>query len=139
MTDHRVSRPTWTCISDGADWPCEPARQQLVEAYQDRAALATLLGMLMARAADELGVADPTDLYRRFLTWTIDATKLAGSAVVSGTPPWPSCRHVSYGVTSFETSTGLREPAAHNFESRASGVALPGRASRTVRTWTLRP
>jgi hypothetical protein len=70
VSEHRVERPTWRCAVDGTAWPCEPAKRQLTEAYGDSPALAALLGTLMARAADEIGVADPTDLYGRFLAWT---------------------------------------------------------------------
>jgi hypothetical protein len=61
--------------------------------YCDRAVLTALLGKLMARAADELGLADPTDLYRRFLAWTIDVDARCGACgkanhtVVARLPP----------------------------------------------------
>jgi hypothetical protein len=93
VSAHRVERSAWRCAVDGAHWPCQPAKQQLIEAYRDRAVLAALLGKLMARAADELGVADPTDLYRRFLAWTTDVgepCRICGKAnhtVVVGLPP----------------------------------------------------
>lgn len=75
MSTHRATRPAWRCVVDGMDWPCAPAKQQLIEVYDDRAALTALLGSLMARAADDLGVADPTDLYARFLAWTMSPTE----------------------------------------------------------------
>jgi hypothetical protein len=93
VSKHRVEQPTWRCVVDGADWPCEPAKRQLTDAYRDSPALAALLGTLMARAADELGVSDPTDLYGRFLAWTTDpddacrACGRARHAAVAGLPP----------------------------------------------------
>jgi hypothetical protein len=70
-----------------------PPKRQLIEAYGDSPALVALLGTLMARAADELGVADPTDLYGRVLAWTADADEAcrvcgrARHAAVAGLPP----------------------------------------------------
>jgi hypothetical protein len=93
VSEHRVQRPSWRCVVDGTAWPCEPARRQLTEAYGDRSALAALLATLMARAADDLGVADPTDLYGRFLAWTTNADEACRAcgrirhAAVAGLPP----------------------------------------------------
>ncbi len=65
--EHHVQRPGWRCATDGEDWPCASARKLLTGAYTDPTALAVHLGSLMARAAADLGVAKPADLYRRFL------------------------------------------------------------------------
>lgn len=93
MSAHRVARPAWRCAIDGTDWPCAPAKQQLIEGCDDPAAVVTLLCALMSRAADDLGVADPTDLYDRFVAWTISPTEACRAcgrlrhAAAAGLPP----------------------------------------------------
>lgn len=90
---HRVRRPQWTCRVDGAAWPCTPARQALAQqAGAESNRLGVLMSVLMAQAAEELGIADPTRLYRRFVAWTLPCDRAcrvcgrAGHDVLPGVP-----------------------------------------------------
>jgi hypothetical protein len=94
MTAHRADRPLWTCALDRDEWPCLPARAGLVEAYRlDRPLLSAHLAVLMSQAAGDLGLADPTRLYRRFVAWSLERHRAcrvcgrAGHDAVPGAPP----------------------------------------------------
>jgi hypothetical protein len=106
VSRHRADRPTWQCSTCGDHWPCEFACKLLADAYQgsyhgscqrsyqgDRIGLTRHLAQLMAVAAEDLGLADPTRLYRRFLGWTLDPDQRCrvcdrqGHDVLAGVPP----------------------------------------------------
>lgn len=87
---HRVRRPQWTCVADGTDWPCPPAREAMARAFgADSAALSMLMAYLMGLAAAELDQADPARLYRRFLGWLLDADHRCPACGRRGHIPMP--------------------------------------------------
>lgn len=54
------------------DWPCEPARKLITDLRaDDHESLVEQMARLMIWAADDLGLADPINLYKRFLHWTL--------------------------------------------------------------------
>ncbi|MEV4212908.1 flavin reductase [Micromonospora sp. NPDC049662] len=69
--EHLPRRPQWDCLACEQDWPCDPARVRLAEAYGDnRINLAMYVGSLLFVATAELPDADPADLHERFVAWT---------------------------------------------------------------------
>ncbi|SCG48114.1 hypothetical protein GA0070560_105213 [Micromonospora halophytica] len=70
---HMPMRPLWRCRNCGAEWPCQPARLDLLVEYRgNRTALLLYLGALMAEARDQLAQLHPDrapDLHERFLAW----------------------------------------------------------------------
>jgi hypothetical protein len=76
---HKPVRPSWHCSDDNEPWPCALVRKQLGETFLDSEdVLAVHMAWLMAAAARDLGLADPSKLYRRFVRWT------AGDRAVCG-------------------------------------------------------
>jgi hypothetical protein len=70
---HRPVRPSWICCVDGEPWPCDRARKELSDVFfGSEEALAAQMAWVMAAAAADLGTADPSRLYRRFVRWTSD-------------------------------------------------------------------
>jgi len=68
---HLPRRPQWECGACEREWPCDPARVRLAEAYGDnRINLAIYVGSLLHVATAELPDADTADLYERFIAWT---------------------------------------------------------------------
>lgn len=70
---HLPRQPTWTCIECAgiAPWPCEPAQTALLGAYRaERVKLAVAMSIYLFRAAGDLPLLGPTELYRRFVRWT---------------------------------------------------------------------
>src|SRR5690242_10763785 len=58
------------CAVCHSAWPCESARKLLDEAYtNDREGLAALMSWCMTLAAEERGVANPVEMYGRFVRW----------------------------------------------------------------------
>lgn len=107
-SEHRAERPLWSCTVDGAAWPCEAARRELLaQRSADPLALAVHLSYLMGVAADDLGVPDPTKLYRRFVAWSLPADRACrvcgrrGHDVLPGVPPrlapWREAHESLYG------------------------------------------
>ncbi|KAB1934651.1 flavin reductase [Micromonospora sp. ALFpr18c] len=69
--EHLPRRPQWDCLACGREWPCDPARVRLAEAYGDsRINLAMYVGSLLFVATAELSDADPAELHERFIAWT---------------------------------------------------------------------
>lgn len=69
---HRVCRPAWICAADAVEWPCPHAREALAEAYgNDTDRLTPHLATVMVQAASELRLADPVQLYQRFVGWAL--------------------------------------------------------------------
>ncbi|GAA4714611.1 flavin reductase [Phytohabitans rumicis] len=69
--EHTPARPAWTCVACSRDWPCEPARVQLIGEYgEQRVNLAVYMATQLGHAAGELTHASPTELYQRFIAWT---------------------------------------------------------------------
>lgn len=67
---HGAARPSWVCPDDHERWPCDRARKLLSAAFHDdEETLAALMAGAMARAADDLGIPDPSRLYHRFVGW----------------------------------------------------------------------
>ena len=91
-SEHRAIRPIWTCAADGQPWPCAATRKLLADAVTDRDALARHLAALQAVAADDLGVAGPSSLYRRFVAWTLGCDEVCrvcgrgGHTAIAGIP-----------------------------------------------------
>lgn len=90
---HSVQRPQWTYVIDGDNWPCGPARKMTAEAYAgDPDGMVAYLARLMDQAAVDLGLDNPTRLYRRFIAWTLpddQACRLCGKAGHDATPGMP--------------------------------------------------
>ncbi len=69
--DHLPRRPSWECRTCERDWPCDPARVRLAEAYgRDRVGLSMYVGGLLFAATAELPATPPAELYERFVAWT---------------------------------------------------------------------
>ncbi|MEH1168934.1 flavin reductase [Micromonospora sp. CPCC 205539] len=69
--EHLPSRPGWACRTCEQDWPCDPARVRLAEAYgADRIGLSMYVGSLLFVVTAELPAVAPTELYERFVLWT---------------------------------------------------------------------
>jgi hypothetical protein len=69
---HRAQRPEWTCIVDSLPWPCADAQESLTGAYcGGELPLSIHMARLMAVAADDLRLDDPSLLYQRFVRWTV--------------------------------------------------------------------
>jgi hypothetical protein len=67
---HQADRPAWICREGCGQWPCLRARKLMTEAHcSDPDQIRSHLLRVMAIAADELLVSNPTDLYRRFVRW----------------------------------------------------------------------
>ncbi|MCO8271904.1 hypothetical protein M1L60_15015 [Actinoplanes sp. TRM 88003] len=73
VMDHLNDRPGWNCTACGESWPCETARERLLEEF--RAFPTTLTIYLSAQMYDALGdlVAEgqivPGNLFERFVAW----------------------------------------------------------------------
>jgi hypothetical protein len=94
MNEHEVSRPLWSCGTCHSDWPCEPAQKMIGDLHTgDDESLVRHVARLMGQAADDLGPANPTKLYKRFLGWTPVAGHACrvcgklGHDAVPGVPP----------------------------------------------------
>lgn len=67
---HTPRRPQWDCDTCEQEWPCNPARVRLAEAYgRDRVGLAMYCGALHPVALAELPAAAPGELWERFVGW----------------------------------------------------------------------
>lgn len=72
MTAHVPARPSWTCVVDGAEWPCHDARQTVLAMHGGQAEPAQRQMLrLMALAMDEMGEHDTPAMYRRFVSWAL--------------------------------------------------------------------
>jgi hypothetical protein len=70
---HRAERREWRCAICTGGWPCIPARKELKVLFEsDPDGLTRHMLALMAYAVDELHVASPVTLYRRFVGWTLN-------------------------------------------------------------------
>jgi hypothetical protein len=122
MIEHHPSRPQWTCMVDGDDWPCELARKTLVEYHTDQQALTRQLVHLMSLAADDLRVG-PARLCRRFMTWDV--------AQWHGLPGmWPPGTRRTAGRAA--TTVPLRR-IGHGRDGLGAVVSVPSRIRQTVR------
>ena len=144
--EHRGQRPSWTCVADDLPWPCDLARKLLVAAYPDPATLTAILGRLMITAAEELHASEPTQLYQRFLAWTMargECCRVCGRrnhAVVPGLPPrlFP-CRAAfpADGLDRQPTPCDVGWPLAENIAVLTSlmppGVVTIGNTAAPVR------
>jgi hypothetical protein len=67
---HAPSRPKWTCMTDGEDWPCDGAKRELRRTFAGRGiALGAYLSDRVQEAAGELEGMEEDDLLRRFVLW----------------------------------------------------------------------
>ncbi|MEV0212789.1 hypothetical protein [Micromonospora sp. NPDC050695] len=70
---HMPSRPAWTCkaCDPNTPWPCQPARERLIEAYgENRISLSMYLASLLTAALVEMPKTPPAELHERFVAWT---------------------------------------------------------------------
>ncbi len=94
MSQHAIARPGWTCETCHDDWPCESARKLIADAHiDDHDALVEHLTGILIRAADDLGLASPALLYKRFLRWALPTGQVCrvcerpGHDAAPGVPP----------------------------------------------------
>ncbi|WJK38744.1 flavin reductase [Solwaraspora sp. WMMA2056] len=66
--DHVAVRPSWRCRVCGQPWPCDPAKAQLIAAY-DRIGLCMYVAERSVEAAHDLPGLSPAVAYVRFLAW----------------------------------------------------------------------
>ncbi|MET8123459.1 flavin reductase [Micromonospora sp. NPDC005189] len=68
---HTPRRPQWDCGACEQEWPCNPARVRLAEAYgRDRVGLAMYLGAVYIAAIAELPASGQLgDTWARFVSW----------------------------------------------------------------------
>ncbi|RSM56814.1 hypothetical protein DMB66_32870 [Actinoplanes sp. ATCC 53533] len=66
---HQVRFPTWLCSYDGQQWPCEPARSDLLLDL-GWIKVAIYCAVLMERATKDLSSSTPKELWQRFIEWT---------------------------------------------------------------------
>lgn len=67
--DHVAGRPGWDCLECQKPWPCDPAWEHLA-ATLDRVQLAMTMWDHLERAAGDMPVGPPGELFDRFLRWT---------------------------------------------------------------------
>jgi len=67
--EHLPVRPGWDCWACGQDWPCQPAQDLLVEAY-DVPDLAEFMGERLVEAAKDMPAREVPELATRFVAWT---------------------------------------------------------------------
>jgi hypothetical protein len=70
---HPPVRPTWTCATDGGQWPCPDARAHLWSEFAgDPLGLAVHMSTLLMTATCDVanGRVLPPDLFNRFMAWT---------------------------------------------------------------------
>jgi hypothetical protein len=100
---HRACRPAWICTADAVPWPCPRAREALAEAYgNDPDRLTPHLATVMVQAASELRLADPVQLYQRFVGWALPrnrACRLCGKPRHDAIP-WVPLRFLPCEVAS---------------------------------------
>jgi hypothetical protein len=65
---HQPVRPTWTCDTDGEEWPCVPARERILTTWTPIPRALTMAGYF-SQACEDMGSARANDLHRRFLGW----------------------------------------------------------------------
>lgn len=64
--DHQPHRPGWICTQCGADWPCAPYRDHLLETL-DRGAIASLMASWHPQMLAELG--EEAAVHARLHAW----------------------------------------------------------------------
>jgi hypothetical protein len=91
---HGPERPGWTCRVDGQDWPCGEARTRLTAMFATCPDVLTgHMLHLMVAAARDLNLPNESQLYWRFVTWTLPAgvrCRVCGSRghdLLPGFPP----------------------------------------------------
>jgi hypothetical protein len=69
--EHLPRRPQWDCQTCEQEWPCDPARVRLAEAYgENRIPLSMYLASLLYVALPEMPATPPQELHERFVAWT---------------------------------------------------------------------
>lgn len=67
---HAPSRPEWTCVSDGQEWPCEGAKRELRRLFAGAVVpFAAYLAARLEQAAEDLRDVPEEALLRRFVLW----------------------------------------------------------------------
>lgn len=67
--EHTADRPTWYCRICHDEWPCEPARKELLNTHSPTR-LAALMWCYLETAAFEMPTMPVGDFFRRFVSWT---------------------------------------------------------------------
>jgi hypothetical protein len=70
VTEHSPHQPSWNCVVCDKQWPCDPAREQLVAQYGLGASLAMLGWQYLEEAASAFPDGSPGELFDRFIRWT---------------------------------------------------------------------
>jgi hypothetical protein len=71
LATHLGDRPTWTCRTCGADWPCGPARERLLREYEsDPTSLAMLMWTHLEHFSLDQGAGPLAGAFDRFIAWT---------------------------------------------------------------------
>nr|MDT0662261.1 flavin reductase [Micromonospora sp. DSM 115978] len=67
---HGPSRPGWTCVSCGDEWPCGSRKRQLRELFEgSRASLANYMSGYLKDAIVDLDGLAPEQVFNRMLGW----------------------------------------------------------------------
>ncbi len=66
---HAAARPSWDCARCGKPWPCDPAREELVQEFTGTY-LVLFMSVDMVDAARDNPTLRPAELHERFLAWT---------------------------------------------------------------------
>jgi hypothetical protein len=73
MSAHLPQRPSWICLACASEWPCEPARDGLLEEFRyDQTSLRIYLSQQMLDAIAHLGGTPGFSamvIFNRFLAW----------------------------------------------------------------------
>ena len=71
---HVAMRPSWDCVACGKDWPCDPAREELVTELGDGTELAKRawdsLEQYCVDASRDPGRLPFGEAFERFIAWT---------------------------------------------------------------------
>lgn len=66
---HRVQFPAWMCVTCQLEWPCAPARSNLLQSL-GWVKVATFSAALLGLAVKDLRTLAPEQLWKRFIEWT---------------------------------------------------------------------
>lgn len=75
MSEHVPHRPTWDCLCCGKPWPCDPAREALMQ-EGNGATRGIYLSVQLTVALQDLPTTPSGELYERFFAWTWQATEI---------------------------------------------------------------
>jgi hypothetical protein len=70
-TTHLPQRPIWLCRMCGGEWPCEPARERLLQDYESEpVSIAMLMWTQLEHYAFDKGEGPLSGAFDRFIAWT---------------------------------------------------------------------